>query len=189
MITLIELLRFNLTDKIGRSAPIKDLAIALLEDDYPPVTAVLFEDDGKLMKLDWDQVVEFKAGSEKIVFEDLTAASETSADDRGVLLRRDILDSLILDLLGRRTTRVCDLIIEENDGALRLKAADAGMAAMLRRVFRGHWTKPNPDNAFDWKYVEFLRGDPEAVRNGAGYRLRINRLPAGEIARLTDYVP
>jgi magnesium transporter len=42
---------------------------------------------------------------------------------------------------------------------------------------------------FDWKYVEFLRGDPNAVSNGAGYRLRINRLPAGEIARLADYVP
>jgi Mg/Co/Ni transporter MgtE len=103
---------------------------------------------------------------------------------------RDIIDALILDLLGRRTTRVCDLMLEEmEDGRLRLKGADAGMAAMLRRVFRGHWSKADPKDMFDWKYVEFLRGDPQAVANGAGYRLRINRLPAGEIARLADYVP
>ena len=189
MITLIELLRFTLTDSKGHSAPVKDLAIALLEDDYPPVTAVLFEDDGKLKKLDWDAVVEFNTRSKKIVADDLSAAAVVPGDDHDVLLRRDILDSLILDLLGRRTTRVCDVIMDDDDGVLRLKAADAGMAAMLRRVFRGHWTGPNPNDAFDWKYVEFLRGDPEAVRNGAGYRLRINRLPAGEIARLTDYVP
>jgi Mg/Co/Ni transporter MgtE len=106
-----------------------------------------------------------------------------------VLLRRDILDALILDLLNARTTRVCDLLLEEEDGAMRVKAADAGIAAMLRRVTRGRFGRVNRDNLFDWKYVEFLRGDPDAVRNGAGYRLRINRLPAGEIARLADYIP
>src|SRR5207302_8204958 len=81
------------------------------------------------------------------------------------------------------------LMLEYQDGSLRLKGADAGMVAMLRRVFRGRWFKTDPRDLFDWKYVEFLRGDPSAVDNGAGYRLRINRLPAGEIARLADYVP
>jgi Mg/Co/Ni transporter MgtE len=41
----------------------------------------------------------------------------------------------------------------------------------------------------DWKYIEFLRGDPHAVRAGAGYHRRITRLPSGEIAHLTDPLP
>jgi magnesium transporter len=95
----------------------------------------------------------------------------------------------VLDLLGRRTTRVCDLRLKEEDGVLRVVGADAGLAAMIRRVTRGRFGNVDKESLFDWKYVEFLRGDPSAVDNGAGYRLRINRLPAGEIARLADYVP
>ena len=99
-----------------------------------------------------------------------------------MLLRRDILDSLVLDLLGRRSTRVTDVLMDANDGDLRVRAADVGLTAMFRRIFRGRWIRADRDSMFDWKYVEFLRGDPDAVRNGAGYRMLINRLPAGEIA-------
>jgi magnesium transporter len=41
----------------------------------------------------------------------------------------------------------------------------------------------------DWKYIEFLRGDPHAVRSGAGYHMRIKRLPPGEIAGLSRSLP
>jgi Mg/Co/Ni transporter MgtE len=41
----------------------------------------------------------------------------------------------------------------------------------------------------DWKYIEFLRGDPHAVKAGAGYHRRITRLPSGDIAHLTDPLP
>jgi len=37
--------------------------------------------------------------------------------------------------------------------------------------------------------VEFLRGDPEAVKSEAGQHLRISRLPPGEIARLAAPLP
>ena len=41
----------------------------------------------------------------------------------------------------------------------------------------------------DWKYVEFLSGDPERVKDGSGEHLRIARLPAGAIARLSEAMP
>jgi Mg/Co/Ni transporter MgtE len=123
-----------------------------------------------------------------LLVDDIGSAAPAE-EDKDVLLRRDILDALILDLLGRRTTRVCDLRLDQEEGKLRLKGADAGLAAMIRRITRGRFGQPRAESLFDWKYVEFLRGDPQAVDNGAGYRLRINRLPPGEIARLADYVP
>lgn len=189
MLMLTELMRYAIRDDRGRAVPLGDLSIELLEEDYPPVTHLLFDRDGKLHSLDWSEVSGLDRAKELILVNDLDAAKRIDGDDE-VLLRRDILDALILDLLGRRTTRVGDLRLnEDEEKKLRLKGADAGLAAMVRRVTRGRFGGPRADSLFDWKYVEFLRGDPRAVDNGAGYRLRINRLPAGEIARLADYVP
>ena len=188
MVMLTELLRFAVVDKKHRRASFADLCIALLEDDYPPVTHVLFEHKGKLRELEWKHVSDPDPRRRTVQTDDLD--SSQAADENGhVRLGRDLMDALVLDLLGRRTTRVCDLSLLEEDGTLRLKGVDAGVIALLRRVARGWIPRPEASELFDWKYVEFLRGDPAAVDNGAGYRLRINRLPAGEIARLADYIP
>jgi len=188
MVMLTQVLRFHVTDEKARSAAITDLSISLLDDDYPPVKEIFYKVEGKEKKLSWSEVRSVDLGSGRILISDLER-SALADDGDDVRLRRDILDSLVLDLLGRRTTRVCDLLLEKDNNAIRLKGADAGFKAMLRRVFRGRWFKSPRRDLFDWKYVEYLRGDPDAVNNGAGYRLRINRLPAGEIARLADYVP
>ena len=188
MVMLTEALRFDITDERGQRAKLTDLCIALLGDDYPPVTHILFSQGNGLRQIDWTEVSALDHRRRELHVRDLSSAS-SAHDEKDVLLRRDILDALILDLMNARTTRVCDLLLEEEDGALRIMAADAGIAAMLRRVTRGRFGRVYKDALFDWKYVEFLRGDPNAVRNGAGYRLRINRLPAGEIARLADYIP
>ena len=182
-----QLMRFHVGDPSGQTAPLDDLCIALLDDDYPPVTHLLFRHDNELRQISCDDIGRFDWKRRRINIESLDAASADEKCD--VLLSRDIMDSLVLDLLGRRTTRVCDLQLREKEGALRLIGVDAGLLAMIRRVTRGAIGSVDHESLFDWKYVEFLRGDPEAVDNGAGYRLRINRLPAGEIARLSDYIP
>lgn len=188
MLMMTELLRFAVVDEKHRHAPVADMCTALLADDYPPITHLLFHHDGKLREVEWKQVSAIDVQRRTIQIADLD--SSRRGDDHGdILLVRDLMDALVLDLLGRRTTRVCDLSLEEEDGALRLKGVDAGFVALLRRVTGGRLGRPRKSTLFDWKYVEFLRGDPKAVDNGAGYRLRINRLPAGEIARLADYVP
>ena len=189
MVMLTQMLRYEVGDRSGRRARIADLCIDLLEDDYPPVTHILFDHAGELREERWENVFDVDWKRERVGVEDLENARKHDDNDKHVLLARDIMDALVLDLLGRRTTRVCDLRLKEEDGALRLVGADAGLAAMIRRVTRGRFGRVDKESLFDWKYVEFLRGDPAAVENGAGYRLRINRLPAGEIARLADYVP
>lgn len=188
MVMFTELLRFRIEDRERRRVPLEDLSIALLDDDYPPVTHVLFRIDDELRQVEWKHVSAIDH-SERLVRLDSADHPLATDDPCDVRLGRDLRDSLVLDLLGRRTTRVCDLWLADEDGVLRLKGADTGLAALLRRVTRGLIGRPRREALFDWKYVEFLRGDPKAVDNGAGYFLRINRLPAGEIARLADYVP
>src|SRR5688500_2257322 len=183
MVMLTELLRFEIEDGKNRRAPLTDLCIALLKDDYPPVTHVLFKFKEKLRQVEWERVKRVDVQRRVFVIDDLDA-DEVHDDHNDVLLSRDLIDSLVLDLLGRQTTRVCDLVLAHKDGALRLKGAEAGFVALIRRVTRGLLGPADGNSLFDWKYVEFLRGDPAAVDSGAGYGLRINRMPAGEIARL-----
>ncbi|MCA1588796.1 MAG: CBS domain-containing protein [Acidobacteria bacterium] len=188
MVLLTELLRCEVADERGRKAKLSDVSVALLEDDYPPVTHLLVLENGESWSVEWVEVVSFDRKARTINVRDLKSAKKKT-DDKNVRLKRDVLDALVIDLSGRRTARVTDLLLREEDDALRVKGVDAGLAAMLRRVTGGRLGRLRGEALFDWKYVEFLRGDPSAVAGGAGYRMRISRLPAGQIAKLTDYIP
>jgi CBS domain-containing protein len=190
MAMLSELLYFDLIDSKNRRARLADLSLDLLKGDYPHVSTIYFNFEDELRETAWSDLIEADYGRKSFRIPDLEAAPVADQENsKEVFLRRDILDALVIDLVGRRTTRVGDLMLERDEDQLRLTAADSGLSGMLRRITRGRLGRVDKNSMFDWKYVEFLRGDPQAVRNGAGYRMRIGRLPAGEIARIADYVP
>ena len=202
MLMFSKLRRFQVEDSQGRRARLVDLAVALLAEDHPPVTHLHFRDKsdgGKVKTLPWEAIESIDWRARRIRVPDLSAGKplpdgETKPveGNTDVLLHRDILDALVLDLQNRRATRANDLALrlEEGGSRLRLVGADTSLLAMLRRVSGGRLGKHLVESKlFDWKYVEFLRGDPEAVQSGAGYHRRIARLPAGEIARLVDALP
>jgi magnesium transporter len=182
---------FELDPALGRGVRLDDLAIDLLDGDYPPVTRLVFRDTNhRLVALSWDAIVEFDLQHRRLRVTDFEAAlPEEATIKRDVLLRRDILDALVLDLQNRRVTRANDLCLKIEGGRLLLQAADVSGRAILRRLSRGVLGRQPGGELYDWKYVEFLRGDPRAVRSGAGYHLRITRLPPGEIARLSEALP
>jgi magnesium transporter len=192
MLMLSELRRFHLRDRRGARARLRDIAAALLEDEYPPATRVIYScDDGRLCSLRWDAVGGVSREDKEIEVEDLGAGEEVAPDSfkDEVLLVRDVLDALVLDLRNRRVTRANDLALEVEGGKLILRAADTSGRALLRRLARGLFADPPEETLYDWKYVEFLRGDPGAVRSGAGEHLRVARLQPGEIAQLAAAVP
>jgi CBS domain-containing protein len=190
-VLLSALRRFQVVDASGRSAPLTDLAIDLLADHHPPVTHLRFRLHCE-RALPWEQVRSIDWDARRLLVPDLSAGAEVLAEAGDVLLGRDILDSLLLDLQNRRAARANDLLLEwrEPGAPPRLVAADLSLAAMLRRLTSGRFgTHLIKQKLADWKYIEFLRGDPAAVQAGASYHRRIVRLPAGEIARLVDALP
>lgn len=192
MVMLSKLRRFSLADSRGQHAKLQDLAIALLDGDYPPVTHIFFLNENKQQaKLPWKSVesVDWHACQIKVADLDEAQVATSEPSKEEVLLHHDILDALILDLQNRRATRANDLWLEEENGRLLLRAADTSSLAIFRRLSHGLYGHVRKSALYDWKYVEFLRGDSQAVKNGAGYNLRIARLPPGEIARLTDPLP
>ncbi|MGI8469764.1 MAG: magnesium transporter MgtE N-terminal domain-containing protein [Pyrinomonadaceae bacterium] len=168
-----------------------DLSVALLDGNYPPVTNLFYQTGKIFMRLAWDEVQKIDWKKREIKVSDIGAGKEVSLEGRNdyVLLQHEILDALILDLQNRRSIRVNDLQLEEIDGRLQLQAADTSFNAILRRVSRGLYNRVSKSGLYDWKYVEFLRGEPDAARCGAGYHLRITRLPPGEIAQLASFLP
>lgn len=192
MVMLSKLLSFRLVDERNASARLEDIAIAHLEGDYPPVTRLLFLDSNKERKaVSWDKVhsVDWRRRLIRVadLGENLSVGSKPLKEE--ALLKRDVMDALVLDLQNRRATRANDLCLEEEDGVLHLRSADTSARAVLRRLSRGLYGQVRESALYDWKYVEFLRGDPQAARNEAGKHLRITRLPPGEIAGLTNQIP
>jgi magnesium transporter len=201
MIMLSMLRRFRMCDAAGRCVPIADYAIDVLgAGDHPLVTHLRYRDHefgGCTRAIAWAAVASVDWEARTFHVADLSAGEpilphRPPPAREDVLLDRDVLDALILDLQNRRATRANDLALEIDDsgGVMRLVAADTSFLAMLRRITGGRaGRRIVQQKLFDWKYIEFLRGDPAAVPAGAIYHRRITRLPAGEIARLVDALP
>ncbi len=191
MVMLSELKRFEITDDNGRREKLADLGVALLDSDYPPVNYLFYKSDANFMRLSWDAVQSVDWKNKQIKVSDLTQAEKASLElnKNYVLLIHEMLDALLLDLQNRRAIRVNDLQLAVEDGRLELRAADTGLNAILRRISFGFYNYVGEKGLYDWKYVEFLRGSPQAVKNGAGYHLRITRMSPGEIVQLSNFVP
>src|SRR5947209_5923279 len=99
-----ELRRFRLADERRRVAQLRDLAVDLSARDYPPVTRLFYRGQGKQQsELAWEAVTSFDVRRRRIVVNDLTAGrpAPPGALLRSVLLNRDIMDALVLDLANR----------------------------------------------------------------------------------------
>jgi hypothetical protein len=60
---------------------------------------------------------------------------DPTLDDGELLLARDVLDTQIVDLAGRRLSRVADVImVAGSDGRLEVAAVDVGAGSLLRRM-------------------------------------------------------
>jgi magnesium transporter len=192
MVMFSELRRFRLVDERRRGAQLRDVAVDLSAGDYPPVTRLFFRAQGKQQReLPWDAVTSFDVRRRRMVVKDLTVgrAAPPDALKQSVLLSRDIMDALVLDLANRHAMRANDLWLRNQDGRLWLAAADISPWAVLRRLGRGLLGRGGESHLLDWKEVEFLRGDPKAALEGRDYHRRVASLQPSEIARLLDAVP
>ena len=108
MVMLSELRRFHLVDGQQRRVRLLDVAVALLDVDYPPVTQVLFQQDAEPRSLPWEAIQSLDWQARYLHVTDLEAGQAISSQD-AILLQRDIVDALILDLQHRRVTRANDL--------------------------------------------------------------------------------
>ncbi len=190
MVMFSEMLRFCVRDEHGNTARLRDLAVDLSAHDYPPVTHVVFRSKVRA-HLPWEEVVRVDCRHKCIHVTDLAQAVKLQDQplQQDVLLGRDVMDALILDLANRHSMRANDLWLEAHDDLLEVRAADIGAWALVRRLAHGLLGEGGNRRLVDWRDIEFLRGDPEAAREGGDYHRRVGNLQPSEIARLLDAVP
>ena len=63
-----------------------------------------------------------------------TGLGDIALEDEEVLLGRDVLDCQVVDLSGRRLSRVADVLVADSGGSFEVVAVDLGLGALLRRV-------------------------------------------------------
>jgi magnesium transporter len=192
MVMLSELRRHSLLDSHGLKGRIVDVAVDLSVGDYPVVTRVLYRRRGRpTMALAWEDIAAANWRVRHIRVPDLQVgrAAPDAALKQTVLLARDVMDAMVLDVSSAQAMRANDLWLLENEGHLWLRAADVSPWAVLRRLARGLLGRGAERRLVDWKNLEFLRGDPQAARSGGDYHRRIARLPAVTIAQLATSVP
>jgi magnesium transporter len=192
VVLLSEFLRFSVTAPNGQRSRLADLAIDLGTGDYPQVTHLLLHVRPlQHALLPWDAVQSIDWPTRQIRVADLHAALAAPSDSlvTRVLLKRDLLDAMVLDLADLVTTVANDLWLEEADHQLALHAAAINPWAVVRRLSHGWLGHGSARHLLDWKDVEFLRGDPAAARTGQAYQQRITRIQAAEIAQLLEALP
>ena len=191
MLLYSKLRRFALIDEKGRRAKLIDFIVELLPEGYPRVTHILFRHTNrKWESLPWDAVVFIDHVGGNIKVKDVEAG-ELAPEEwlRKRVLLSDVHDSLILDLEHLRAARANGLLLKEANGDLLLCGIDTSFSATLRWLTGGRFGYVPKATIHDWSAIEFLRGDPQAVKNCMADGQGIAKLPAGEIARLANQLP
>jgi sporulation protein YlmC with PRC-barrel domain len=123
---------------VGRLA---DLTVRLNGDGNPHLVhrMVVRMPDGRRAVLPWDAAQQFHVGQVVI------AAAPTSAAERQptlehdeILLKRDVLDTQVVDVAGQRLARVADVLLARTPaGGLEAVGVEVGFAGVLRRLRLG----------------------------------------------------
>jgi hypothetical protein len=123
---LTDLCRFALVDRGGRRGRLVDVVTDLSADEHPPVTDLIVRGPDGRATLPWGSVVGVDWPDRRLTVSDLGAAEPVGADQLldATLLRRDVLDAMVIDLANRRTTRANDLWLRDEHGRLRLRGVD-----------------------------------------------------------------
>jgi CBS domain-containing protein len=204
VVLLTEIVGRTVIDRAGQRGRLADLAVDLFGGACPPVTLLLVErrdPNPSCHLVPWDEVLYL---SNPIRIEDLDAAPPQS--DEGLegceVLKRDVLDALVLDLDRQRAVRVNDLWLqleEPSEGSgerfrLVVGGVDATPQAILRRLAGrgiGHrlFGSVKPDHLVDWENIEVLRGDPHRTFPDKGMTPHVARLQPARIADLAEALP
>ena len=164
--------------RLGRVADV----LVTLEDRHPQAVAVLLRGQREPVRLAAPPV----AGDGRL----RVAGEGAKPMAVAALLRlaRDVLDTQIVDVRGRRLVRVGDVELAAHEGALRVVAVDVGLGAVLRRLGLGRLADHAPRDALDWTQLHVASGRGHALQL-ASPAAAVHHLGADDLAELVARLP
>lgn len=136
MFRVAELVGRAVVDRDGRRGRLSDLAVDPRGGDHPPVTDLLVKTDGSTSVVRWPDVL----GAEKEVHVARLGTEPPPTEEqlaRLVLLKRDVMDALVLDLEQERAVRANDVWLQPVQDRLLLCGIDVSPWAVIRRLGLG----------------------------------------------------
>ena len=179
------------TDELGRSVrraggtrigKVDDLVVVLGDPD-PRVVALRVRVGRRYRRVPWSAVASF---AEEIVMTGDPIEDDLAGDE--LLLARDVLDSQIFDLAGRRLTRVADIELAWRDRELRVMGVDIGAAPLLRRLGLGVFARRAETKVIPWDelHLTSVRGHEVQLNTPTA---RVHTLTEEELAALGARLP
>lgn len=171
---------------VGRLA---DLTVRLAGNGTPHLVhgLVLRLPDGRRVLLPWSAVEHFHVG--RVVVAAVPAAPSGGGLDLQhdeILLKRDVLDTQIVDVAGQRLARVADVLLARTPtGALEAVGVEVGFAGVLRRLRLGGGRVGEDMVAWSDLHLTSDRGHQVQL---ATPRAAVHRLDARGLAALVSRV-
>lgn len=125
-----------------------------------------------------------------------TPGATVAADGGELLLRRDVLDTQVIDVAGKRLARVADVLLDRDpagpDGpVLRVMAVDVGSAGVWRRLGIDRLAERVAEQPVDWADLHLTseRGHALQLAGPSATAPALERLPAAEVASAVSHLP
>lgn len=181
---------------VGR---LSDFIVGLSDSSEPQLIdrLVVSRRRAPALVLPWDLVSDIRAGrvvlaaTELADFETASPAQVLAHDE--ILLRRDVLDTQIVDVVGQRLARVADVLCARTRGArLEILGVEVGFGGVLRRLGLGRLGLGRivpliSDDVVAWSDLH-LTSDRGHLVQLATPRSAVHRLGARELAALVSRV-
>jgi sporulation protein YlmC with PRC-barrel domain len=181
-----------LTDQLGRAVrrcdgtrigKVDDLIVVLGKTD-PHVVALRVRVGRRgRRRVPWSAVASF---AEEVLITGDPIEDELAGDE--LLLARDVLDTQIFDLGGRRLTRVADIELVWRDRELRVVGVDTGAAPLLRRLGLSVFARRAAPKVIPWNelHLTSVRGHEVQLETSTA---RVHTLTEEELAELGARLP
>ena len=184
---LSELLGAPVTDPAGRPVGrVEDLTVRLTSGETEVDRFLVRRQDRSIGYIGREAVRSVGPGAIALDVAD-PCSGDLAADE--LLLGRDVLDTQIVDLDGRRLVRVGDVILAATgDADLRVVAVDTGFGAVCRRLGLRRLADRLGLRAVAWDQLHLTSARGHAVQLTTPGAM-LHRLSADEVGLLLDAVP
>lgn len=189
MLALTDYLGQPVFDRVdARLGPIVDLA-ARLGGPAPRVTGLLVRvGRRRAAAVPWEDVVDFERSGVTLrrAAGELDLGAELHPDE--LRLMRDVVDTQIVDVSGRRFVRVADVELERRDGELVVAGVDVGAASLLRRLGLRRLARRLRGRSLAWSDLYAASPAAHAIQLRVD-RERVARLGPAGLAQVVGFLP
>lgn len=167
---------------------LRDVTV-LLDDDHPAVRRLIVgRRRGAATAVAWTTVTSFEHDGIQLSVEAPAEMDPAGAPGDELLLARDVLDTQIVDLAGRRMARVAEVYLARSEGVVRVAGVEVGGAGVFRRLGLRRTAERTPEQLVDWAHVHLTSAPGHALAL-ATPAAAVHRLTPAQLTAVVAHLP